>query len=124
MKNHAPIICHHCGMDYAHEYWVRPAADPFVCFSCRRDTNPEAADAPQWTPQLKPQEAIREQVVTEARKQCRVCRGEYVGRILGPAPSKGSPLPFGICDPCGVAEDRADKLATAPVVPYAVAVRE
>lgn len=126
----AAIVCHWCGRDYAREYWLMgAAADPNVCTDCRRDTNPEAADAPRGGPRTRePEAAPRAVVITKTRKQCRVCGGGYDGLIFGPSagqhPSKDAPLPFGICPPCGIAEDRAAALATAPVVPYAVAVRE
>lgn len=130
MKPRAPVICSHCGHDYARDYWTRPDPSPVVCFSCRRDTNPDAADAPRWEPRAHTDDQSPSPVfvVSPARKQCRMCRGEYDGLVFGPSgglhPSKDAPLPFGICPSCSVAEDRRDALATAPVVPYTVAVRE
>lgn len=102
------------------------AADPCVCFSCRRDTNADAADAPRWVAPApsSSQSLVRSYVVTEARKQCRVCRGQWDGLIFGPSPSKGSPLPFGICPPCADANDRAVALAAAPTVPVGMPLLE
>lgn len=105
----AAILCCHCGRDYAREYWaMQQAGDPYVCKSCRRDTNRDAADAPRWIPGAAVADVqLRQVVVTESRKQCRVCRGEWDGLIFGPPAAKGSPLPFGICPTCGEREDAA-----------------
>lgn len=117
MRGCPEILCHHCGQDYARDYWGHPAkADPCVCTSCRRDTNPDAADAPHWIPQPQESALARVAVVTPARKQCRMCRGEWDGLIFGPAP-KGSPLPFGICPTCGAEEDRQLAAMAARTVP-------
>lgn len=119
------ITCSHCGRDYAREYWADTVrGDPRVCRSCRRDTNRDAADAPRWERRAPTDDQSPSPVVgmVPARKQCRVCRAEYDGLVFGSA-SKGSVLPFGICPACGLADDRAYALATAPVVPYTVAAR-
>src|SRR6266550_4341881 len=90
--NPAGIICHQCGQDYARDYWALGSkADPCVCQSCRRDTNPDATDAPRWVPGAHVDEPSPTTVVTPARKRCRGCGGEWVGLIFGPPASKGSP---------------------------------
>ena len=112
--NIAPIVCTHCGQDYARQYWEQGLkADPRVCQSCRRDVNPDAADAPRWTKPESAVETAREQVVSQSRKQCRVCGGEWDGLIFGSSASKGSPLPFGICPTCS-AKDEARPMYAAP----------
>lgn len=133
--NRPPIICHHCGRDYAREFWlsggsfehpfmpgVTKLANHVVCPSCCRDTNPDAADAPRWVPSAPaPSGATAELVeplavlVTQSRKQCRTCGGEWDGLIFGPSATKGSPLPFGICDACADAEEA--RIAAMRVVP-------
>ena len=130
MRRLPTILCCHCGRDYTREYWaLGAAADPNVCKSCRRDTNPDAADAPRGgPPSVVPDDSTMPPIeLTHVRKQCRVCGGGYDGLIFGPSagqhPSKDAPLPFGICPRCGLAEDRAMTLATAPIVPYAVPAR-
>lgn len=113
----APIVCSHCGRDYAHSYWAsfgtlehpNPTVrgDPFLCFSCRRDTNPDAADAPRWVaPVPKTHAVVRSVAVSQSRKRCRMCGCEWDGLIFGPAATKGSDLPYGICDACADAEER------------------
>jgi len=115
ISRHSQVICHHCGSDYAREYWdsadpgdqlpLEPKVDPCVCLSCRRDTNPDAADAPLWTPREVQTFADEPLIVSPARKQCRVCRGEWDGLVFGLSASKGSPLPFGICPTCDAQEE-------------------
>lgn len=123
------IVCHWCGRDYAHEYWTAAATfehpkrlripDPRVCFSCRRDTNPDyAQDAPRGGPPQAEEVTADLFPVTPGRKQCRMCRQEYDGLIFGSPildPSVG-PLPFGICPTCADADAARD----IPVVPVGV----
>lgn len=127
MREMAEIICHHCGRDYAKTYWAgapslenptRKQCDPRVCPSCCRDTNPDAADAPQWVPPVAKESTalVRAIAVTPSRKKCRVCGGEWDGLIFGPAASKGSPLPLGICDACSAADEARMAALSAPVV--------
>lgn len=120
----APILCSHCGRDYAREYWVDTVTgDPNVCRSCRRDTNLDAADAPRWVAGAHADEDETlppATVVTPARKQCRVCRGEWDGLIFGPPAAKGSPLPFGICPACAAKDDAR----YAPVVSFGMPLPE
>jgi len=121
----AAILCHNCGRDYAREYWAfGVGADPYVCNSCRRDTNRDAADAPRWTPGAHADEQSPVIVVSQARKQCRVCRGEWDGLILGPPPSKDAPLPFGICPACGDEDDAKMRALSARVVPLGMPLPE
>ena len=116
----APIICENCGTDYAREYWLTGiSADPLVCNSCRRDTNPDAADFPRWVKADTVAEIAREFPVTAGQKQCRTCGGQWDGLFFGPSPSKGSPLPFGICPACAVADDARH----APVVSFGMPLR-
>lgn len=112
------ILCHHCGQDYAREYWAMGlAADPRVCKSCRRDLNRDAADAPRWTPTSKVVlEAARVQLVSPSPKQCRTCGGVWDGLIFGPPPCKDAPLPFGICPACSA----KDEASAVPEVPLGV----
>jgi hypothetical protein len=121
---HCPeIVCHHCGRDYAHEYWAGKG-DPCVCNSCRRDTNTDAADAPRWVPGAHVVEQSPTTVVTTARKRCRVCGGEWDGLIFGASPAKGSPLPFGICPKCGAEDDAFMARLNAKVVPMGMPLPE
>lgn len=127
----AAMPCENCGTNFAVAYWeamgywtwngLEPAPDPIVCRSCRRDLNPDAADFPRWTPERAAIEA-RVQIVSESRKQCRTCGGEWDGLIFGPSASKGSPLPFGICPTCS-AKDEARPVMAKPPVPEPVLSR-
>lgn len=122
----AEIICHHCGRNYARQYWLVGGSDPRVCNSCRRDTNPDAADAPRGSQppreDLPPlAEAVAPyMIVSKARKKCRVCGGEWDGLIFGPTvdATKGSdaPLPFGTCDACADADERTTAAMSARTV--------
>src|SRR6266566_2274604 len=118
----AAICCHHCGRDYACEYWAMAGkGDPFLCRSCRRDTNRDAAEAPRWAGEIAmPEPRLRAMVVSQSRKRCRVCGGEWDGLIFGPPASKGSPLPFGICPSCDAKETAYLQTLTTRLVPIGV----
>jgi hypothetical protein len=122
LRHCAAITCHHCGRDYAREYWASIGkGDPCVCNSCRRDTNIDAADAPRWTPSADAGELAREQIVSQSRKQCRVCGGEWDGLIFGSSGrAPGAPLPIGICPDCSAEEDAFVARQTAKIVPMGV----
>jgi hypothetical protein len=122
LRHCAAITCHHCGRDYAREYWASIGkGDPCVCNSCRRDTNIDAADAPRWTPGAAAAELAREQVVSQSRKRCRVCGGEWDGLIFGSSGrAPGVPLPFGICPACSAEEDAFVAHQMAKIVPMGV----
>ena len=126
LSDRAAIPCENCGRDFSRDYWeassywtwdgLEPRPDPIVCRSCRRDLNPDAADFPRWTPERAANEA-RVQLVSESRKKCRTCGGEWDGLIFGPTPAKGSPLPFGTCPTCSAADEARDRKPMRPVQP-------
>lgn len=99
-------ICHHCGRNYAPEYWdsadpgdqvrLEPPVDPRVCPTCSRDTNPDAGPS-SWvrpTLELGPVTVI----VRVGAKRCLGCGAHWQGNLFGEA--KGDEVSNGWCRYC------------------------
>jgi hypothetical protein len=86
--NYAPLICHHCGRDFAAAYWAsspsleHPNRVPIelkVCPACCRDTNPEAGPS-TWTPPARTAEPSGAPLALyPVRRQC-TCGTEWMGQ--------------------------------------------
>lgn len=107
----AQLRCHHCGRDYATEYWegmgyytwhgLEPCPNPLVCHRCYRDAPAEAMPSQAVMPDT-PLPEVRFYPVT---KRCYLCEAIWEGKAFTEQPAAAAPLP-GVCPVC-VAKDEA-----------------